>query len=106
MLLIHDELLFSVPKSEAAAFCDFLYNEMIQDSDLFPNVKIDSSVAIGYTFQPFHKEAAPFGQIELHEIQKGVACIPEDRWEERATDEERDLIIDYLTKRELEVETC
>lgn len=99
MLLIHDELLFSVPKSEAAAFCDFLYNEMIQDSDLFPNVKIDSSVAIGYTFQPFHKEAAPFGQIELHEIQKGVACIPEDRWEERATDEERDLIIQYLTER-------
>ena len=106
MLLIHDELLFSVKKQDVAAFCDFLYNEMIQDSDLFPNVKIDSSVAIGYTFQPFHKEAAPFGQIELHEIQKGVACIPEDRWEERATDEERDLIIDYLTKRELEVETC
>ena len=99
MLLIHDELLFSVKKQEVAAFCDFLYNEMIQDSDLFPNVKIDSSVAIGYTFQPFHKEAAPFGQIELHEIQKGVACIPEDRWEERATDEERDLIIQYLTER-------
>ena len=35
--------------------------------------------------------------IELHEIQKGVPVIPEDRWESKATPEERDLIIDYLT---------
>ncbi|WGH24493.1 hypothetical protein EAb13_CDS0075 [Acinetobacter phage EAb13] len=97
MLLIHDELLFSVPRKEAAKFCDFLYNEMIQDSPMFPNVKIDSSVAVGYTFQPFDKVNAPFGQIELHEMQKGVPVIPEDRWEAKATAEERDLIIDYLT---------
>jgi len=97
MLLIHDELLFSVPRKEAAKFCDFLYNEMIQDSPMFPNVKIDSSVAVGYTFQPFDKVNAPFGQIELHEMQKGVPVIAEDRWEAKATAEERDLIIDYLT---------
>lgn len=99
MLLIHDEFLFSVKKQEVAAFCDFLYNEMIQDSDLFPNVKIDSSVAIGYTFQPFDPVQAPYGQIELFEIQKEVPVVSEDRWEERATDEERDLIIQYLTER-------
>lgn len=97
MLLIHDELLFSVPRVEAAKFCDFLYNEMIQDSPMFPNVKIDSSVAIGYTFQPYDKEKAPFGQIELHEIQKGVPVVAEDRWEQKATDAERDAIIKYLT---------
>lgn len=97
MLLIHDELLFSVPRKEAAAFCDFLYNEMIQDSPMFPNVKIDSSVAVGYTFQPFDKDNSPFGQIELHEIQKGVPVIPEDRWECKATESERDAIIHYLT---------
>lgn len=97
MLLIHDELLFSVPRVEAAKFCDFLYNEMIQDSPMFPNVKIDSSVAVGYTFQPFDKEKSPFGQIELHEIQKGVPVVAEDRWECKATESERDLIIKYLT---------
>lgn len=99
MLLIHDELLFSVPKNEAAAFCDFLYEEMIKDTELFPNVLIDSSVAIGYTFQPFDAQKAPYGQIELHEMQKGLACIPKDRWEQRATNDERNIIIDYLTKR-------
>ena len=102
MLLIHDELLFSVPKSEAAAFCDFLYNEMIQDSDLFPNVKIDSSVAVGYTFQPFDAEKAPFGQIELHEIQRGVPCVSPDRVGERANHEDREAILDYLTNRTME----
>ena len=97
MLLVHDELLFSVKKQEVAAFCDFLYSEMIQDSDLFPNVKIDSSVAIGYTFQPFDPVQAPYGQIELFEIQKEVPVVSEDRWGERATPEERDKIINYLT---------
>lgn len=97
MLLIHDELLFSVPRKEAAKFCDFLYEEMIQDSEMFPNVKIDSSVAIGYTFQPYDAVEAPYGQIELHEMQKGLKVIEENRWGARATKEERDLIINYLT---------
>ena len=99
MLLVHDELVWSVPKSEAAAFCDFLYEQMIQDSDLLPNVKIDSSVAIGYSYQPFHPEKALFGQIELFEMQKGLACIPEDRWGEKASKDERDTIINYLVER-------
>ena len=97
MLLIHDELLFSVPKDQAASFCDFLYNEMTQDSEMFPNVKIDSSVAVGYTFQPFDAEKAPFGQIELMEMQKKVPVIAEDRWECKASRSERDAIIQYLT---------
>lgn len=100
LLLIHDELLFSVPKAEAAAFCDFLYEQMIQDSDLFPNVKIDSSVAVGYTFQPFDPEKAPYGQIELMEVQKGVPVVPETSWGNKASVEERDSIIKYLTERE------
>ena len=99
MLLVHDECVWSVPKKEAAEFCDFLYEQMIQDSDLLPNVKIDSSVAVGYTFQPFHPEKAPFGQIELFEIQKGLSCIPEDRWGEKANNEERDIILNYLTEK-------
>lgn len=97
MLLIHDELLFSVPRKEVAAFCDFLYEQMIQDTDLLPGVAIDSSVAIGYTFQPFDKDSAPYGQIELMEIQKGVPCVPKEAWETKATPILRDNIINYLT---------
>lgn len=97
MLPIHDELLFSVKREQAAAFCDYLYQEMIKDSELLPNVMIDSSVAVGYTFQPFDAEKSPYGQIELMEIQKGVPCINESSWESKATESERDAIIKYLT---------
>ena len=97
MLLIHDELLFSVPRKEAAAFCDFLYEQMIQDSDLLQGVKIDSSVAVGYTFQPFDKDLAPYGQIELMELQDGIPCIHPENVGERASKEDRDAIINYLT---------
>lgn len=106
MLLIHDEGLFSVPKKEAAEFCDFLYEEMIQDSDLFPNVKIDSSVAIGYTFQPFDPIKAPYGQIELMEIQKDVSCVAEKHWGKKATPEVRDDIINYLVNRGVKSEAA
>ena len=97
MLLIHDEILVSSKRSEAAKTCDIIYEEMIKDTPLLSNVSLDSSVAIGYTFQPFDPEKAPYGQIELMEIQKGVPCIAVDRVGEKATKEERDIIINYLT---------
>ena len=97
LLLVHDEVLYSVPRSEAAAFCDFLYEQMIEDCEMFPNVKLDSSVAVGYTFQPFDAVKAPFGQIELMEMQKGVPVIDPSRKDAKATPEEREAIINYLT---------
>ena len=70
---------------------------MIQDSDLLQGVKIDSSVAVGYTFQPFDKDLAPYGQIELMELQDGIPCIHPENVGERASKEDRDAIINYLT---------
>lgn len=97
MLLVHDELIWSVPRKEAATFCDFLYEQMIQDSELLQGVKIDSSIAVGYTYQPFNKEYAPYGQIELMEMDDGVPCIHPERIGEKATEQEREDIINYLT---------
>ena len=97
MLLVHDELVWSVPRKEAATFCDFLYEQMIQDSELLQGVKIDSSIAVGYTYQPFNKEQAPYGQIELMEMDDGVPCIHPERIGEKATEQEREDIINYLT---------
>ena len=97
MLLIHDEILVSSKREDAAKTCDIIYEEMIKDTPLLSNVSLDSSVAIGYTFQPFDPEKAPYGQIELMEIQKGVPCIAIDRVGEKATMQERESIINYLT---------
>jgi DNA polymerase I-like protein with 3'-5' exonuclease and polymerase domains len=102
-LLIHDELVYSVPRSQVLRFCDTLYDEMIKPRGLFNTLKLDSSLAIGKTMQPWDLEKAPSGMIELMEIQKGVPCVAEDRWEQRATAEEREAILNYILVDEAEV---
>lgn len=100
MLLIHDELLFSVHKSQVLDFSKFLYEQMVEDSDLFPDVKLDSSIAVGYNFRPFSLEGSGvYGQIELSEINKDVPCVVEDSYGKAATDTEKEAIIHYLSKR-------
>lgn len=102
MLLIHDELVTSVHKDQAFEFIKIIYDVMIEDSIYFPDVKLDSSVAIGYNFMPFsNKGYGLYGQIELHEMNKDLACIDKSRWEKKATDGEILDIINYLTNREV-----
>lgn len=95
-LLIHDELVYSVPRSQALAFMKDLYEVMIEPAGLINNLKLDSSLAVGKTLQPWSLDKAPNGQIELMEIQKGVPCVPESSWGKAANDEERQAIIDYI----------
>lgn len=99
LCLIHDEVLFSVHKDHCIEVMDLLYGEMIQGRGVINDLKLDSSIAIGYTFQPYHPVKAPYGQIELMEMPKGLPCIPESRWGQRATDTERQQIVDYLSSR-------
>ncbi|WKV22058.1 DNA polymerase [Achromobacter phage 2-1] len=95
-LLIHDELVYSVPRSQALAFMKDLYEVMIEGAGLINNLKLDSSLAIGKTLQPWSLDKAPNGQIELMEIQKGVPCVAEGSWGNAANDEERQAILDYI----------
>jgi len=95
-LLIHDELVYSVPRSQALAFMKDLYAVMIEGAGLINNLKLDSSLAIGKTLQPWSLDKAPNGQIELMEIQKGVPCVAESSWGNAANDEERQAILDYI----------
>lgn len=95
-LLVHDELVCSVHKDDALAFMDDLYALMIDDEGIFKGVKLDSSLAVGKNFQPFDAKACPKGQIELMELNKGLPCVAEERWEKPATREERQAVLDYL----------
>jgi DNA polymerase I-like protein with 3'-5' exonuclease and polymerase domains len=95
MLLIHDEVLFSVHKDSVVEFMGLLYNEMIQGRGIINTLAVDSSLAIGRTFQPWTPEASS-GQIELMEMQKGLPCVDESRWGQRATVEEQQQIVDWL----------
>jgi hypothetical protein len=95
-LLIHDELVYSVPRSQVLDFLDVLYEEMIKDSGLIKNLMLDSSLAIGKTLQAWNPKTSTSGQVELMEMQKGLPCVSEDRWGKHATREERKAILDYI----------
>ena len=98
LCLIHDEVLFSVHKRDCLAVMGLLYNEMVDGRGVVNNLKLDSSIAIGYTFQPYHPVKAPYGQIELMEM-PALPFLDPSRKGKAATETERQQIVDYLSSR-------
>lgn len=94
----HDEGVYSVRKEVLSEFLDLLYARMIEGGGVMRNCYLDSSLAIGRSFQPYDPVKAPFGQIELSEINKGLPCVSEDRWGKKATEDERVAIAAYLLR--------
>ncbi len=98
MFPVHDELVFSCHKDHALDFIKDLRKVMVTHS-FFKSCKANCSVAIGKTYQPWNLERAPYGQIELDEANKGLPFLPKDRWEQKMTEEEIKLAINYLTSK-------
>lgn len=96
MFLCHDELPTSVHRDDVLKVKDYLYELMIDGEGIFSNVMIDSSMAMGRNYLGFNIDKNPKGLVELMEMDKKLPCIPPERWEQRATDEETGLILDYM----------
>ena len=96
MTLVHDELVVSVHRDDVMKAKSYLYELMIDGEDIFSNVMIDSSMAMGRNYLAFHPEKNKKGLVELMEIDKELPCIPKERWGQKATDEETGLILDYM----------
>ena len=92
----HDEGVYSVRKEILEEFLDLLYSRMIEGGGVMRNCVLDSSLAIGRSFQPYDPVKAPKGQVELSEMNKGLPCVPKERWGQRASAEERRTIAAYL----------
>ncbi len=69
---------------------------MIDGEGIFDNVVIDSSMAMGRNYLAFNADTNPKGLVELMEMDRGLPCVPEDRWGQKATEEETGLILDYM----------
>lgn len=95
MYPVHDELVYSVRKSHAVAFMKVLKETMCNHPDIVTRLKLDASLAVGLNYQAYHPETNRKGQCELDEASK-LPCLPEDRWGQQLTDEERQLVVDYL----------
>lgn len=98
MTLVHDELVVSVHRDDVMRSKDYLYELMIDGEGIFSNVMIDSSMAMGRNYLAFNPEKNPKGLVELMEMDKELPCIAENRWGQKATDEETGLILDYMFK--------
>lgn len=96
MVPIHDELVFSVHHKHVVEAMHMLGDCMNNHPDLFKLCKLDSSPAIGVTFEPYDPKKAPGGQIELYEAPKLPGVLPEDTEGKRLSDDHVRAVVDYL----------
>lgn len=96
MFPVHDELVYSVHKDDAIQFMRDLRISMTNHPEIVKNLKLDVAMAVGKNYWAYDAEKNKFGQVELDECSKKLPCIPEERWEKKLTDEERQKVVDWL----------
>lgn len=96
MFPVHDEVCYNISRKDAVSFMREIWLAMCTGHDeLAGGLKLDAAIAVGRNYWAWDKDKNPKGQIELDEASK-VPCIPEDRWGKKLTDEERQVVVDYL----------
>jgi hypothetical protein len=98
LLPVHDELVYSVPKSEVMSFIPILRDGMCNHPDIVPTLPLSCSVAMGRTFRSYDKTNAAFSQIELDEVQPLPGVIPEDLSGQALNDNQVEEVLEYLFK--------
>ncbi|WCD44185.1 putative DNA polymerase [Xylophilus phage Lumi] len=99
---VHDELVFSVRRSQAVAFAKVLWEVMTEHPEIVKTLKLDVAVAVGRNYWAWDPKKNPLGQVELDEASK-VPCLPKERWGKKLTDEERQTVVDWLFQQKEEV---
>ena len=94
---IHDELVWSVHQDLAVPFIRNAHRIMIDHGDIFKNCKLDSSPAIGVTFEPWNEKKAYGGQIELFEPE--AAVVGKERAGKRLDDQGILDVVEYLKQQ-------
>lgn len=94
LMPIHDELVHSVHKDFVHEFLEISQTTMNDHPDLFPTLKVDSSPAIGLTFQPWDRNKATTGQVELYEPPAEI--VGKERADTRLDKAGVQDVIDYL----------
>lgn len=78
LMPIHDELVASIHKDDVIQYIKMAKEVMADHPDIIKNLKIHSTASIGLTFEPYHPEKAPYGQIEIDEIPKDFLGMTKD----------------------------
>lgn len=64
---VHDELVYSVNRRHAVEFIKMIRGVMSNHPSIISNLKIDCSVAMGRSFEPYKKDKLPHCLVELDE---------------------------------------
>lgn len=96
---IHDELVWSVHQDLIVPFVRDAHRIMIDHGDIFKNCKLDSSPAIGVTFEPWNEKKAYGGQIELFEPE--AAVVGKERAGKRLDDQGIQDVVAYLKEQRI-----
>ena len=86
MIPVHDEIVASVDRDCVLEYKDLVKKVMCDQPWLMKTCRLNASVSMGRTFEPFDKEKAPLGQIELDEA-PDVDWLPEEVWGKALSDE-------------------
>lgn len=102
MCPIHDEILYCVHKDDIIPYLEMSKRIMCHHPDIFPDVILDATASIGYTFEPFSEDKAPLGQFELDEAQE-CDFLDENRWGEKLNEVEISTVIKYMENKRNEL---
>lgn len=94
MMPIHDELVWSVKRTQVLPFLRIVKKCMTDHPDIISDLVLDCTASVGNTFRPYDKEKAPFGQIELDELPKEFCITTPEKG--RANEEEILKVLEYL----------
>lgn len=103
MMPIHDELVFSVHRDDVIPFLRMIRPAMCEHPEIIQHLCVDATASVGRTFEPYHPERAPFGQIELDEAPVLPGFVPEDLKDSRLDEEHVLKVIDYLFQEKANV---
>jgi DNA polymerase I-like protein with 3'-5' exonuclease and polymerase domains len=92
MMPIHDELVFSVHRDDVVEFLRLAKRAMCHHPSIIKHLMVDATASVGRTFEPYHPEKAPLGQIELDEAPPILGFEKDSRLNEA----EIETVIKYL----------
>lgn len=99
MVPIHDEVVFSVHQDYVLPFIKMAHGIMCDHPKIVQHCMLDSSVSVGFTFEPWHPKS-PRGQIEL--MEPDALVVGKELAGKRLDDDGMLLAIDYAkTQRDL-----
>lgn len=95
-LVIHDELVYSVRYDQAIAFGHYIRQVMCTFPEFVNWLKLDGTISIGRTLEPFNSKTAPDGQIELDEAPAIDGVLPPETYGEKLSLEHQERVVEYL----------